>query len=593
MTAHPTEAHPAPGTTDLPFVERLVAPLDRHVPEIRAELADGGYATAQHRTLASAAKALLTAFLTPRSRHHRDPGLLADAAGLTARLAALQGADGLFAGGDNLASPPDSAFTVNDVCISGELIEAHPELRDTAGMAELRTGLAGIRRAVTPALLTGGVHTPNHRWELSAALARLHRLDPDPRLPARVDQWLAEGVDLQPDGMYSERSPLYAAHVTNPSLLAIADALDRPELLTPVRRNLDAFAGLLDEDGTMESVHSRRQDQRFAFDGAGFLLPYRRFAVREGRAGYAAVVTALLARPLPAGLAADLLAETHLDPTLARPLPAPEPAPQEARKPAAVRRTVLADSGLTRWRTGRRTVTVYGGGDNARFPDIASGLATNPTFLRFRQGAAVLEAVRLSVNFFGLGPFRPDGLSVADDGRCTLTRTREAHFYQPLPGDRTRADGAYQLGGEGRFFAAMDFPHRPTDTHRLRIDAEIVPTWSGVTAQFDLTGVPTSFVLELTFRAGGVLAGTRPLPESEYGPDVHELVEGTGAYRVGGDIVRFGPGNGTGPAQPAHPDPGERFTYLGAHDSVPGTRVRITGRVPGRYTLTLAGEGDG
>ncbi|MFJ2211720.1 hypothetical protein ACIQVO_03310 [Streptomyces sp. NPDC101062] len=584
MTRQHTQAPPP--RTDLPFVDRLVAPLDRYVPELRAALADGAYDTAQHRALASGVKALLTAYLTPRSRWHADPELLPPAQRLLDQLATLQGADGLF-GGDNLASPPDSSFTINDVCIATRLIDTHaaradaPDVPGGTGPTALRAGLAAIRRAVTPALLTGGVHTPNHRWELCAALARLHRIDPDPRLPARVDQWLAEEIDLQPDGMYSERSPLYAAHVTNPSLIAIADALDRPALLDPVRRNLDAFAGLFDEDGTVESVHSRRQDQRGRFDGAGFLLPYRRFAVRERRGDYAAIVTGILARPIGAELAADALAEILLDATLAQPLPvSPAAGPTDAW-------TVLADSGLARWRTGRRTVTVFGGGDNVRFPDIASGLATNPTFLRFRQGAAVLDAVRLSANFFGLGPFRSESLRVADDGRCSLTRTTTAHFYQPLPEERRRADGGYQLGSEGRFFAAMDFAHRPADEHRLRVDAEIVPTGSGVEVRLDLTGVPTSFVLELTFRAGGVLTGARPLPES----DAFELVDGAGSYTVGGDTIRFGPGNGTGPAQPAHFDDGERFTYLGARDPAPGTRVRVTGRVPGVYTLTLTGEG--
>ncbi|MFJ7996331.1 hypothetical protein ACIQ7D_04040 [Streptomyces sp. NPDC096310] len=571
-----------PPETDLPFVDLLVAALDRYVPELRAALADGAYDTAQHRALAAGVKTLVTAYLTPRSRWHTDPGLLPPARRLLDQLGTLQGADGLF-GGDNLASPPDSSFTVNDICLTTRLIDTHPGPADSPGGTELtrlRSGLTAIRRAVTPALLTGGVHTPNHRWELCAALARLHRIEPDPRLPARVGQWLAEEIDLQADGMYSERSPLYAAHVTNPSLLAVADALDRPELLDPVRRNLDAFAGLFDEDGTVESVHSRRQDQRTPFDGAGFLLPYRRFAVRERRADYAAIVTGILARPIGAELAADALAEILLDPTLARPLPiAPAAGPATAR-------TVLADSGLARWRTGRRTVTVFGGGDNARFPDIASGLATNPTFLRFRQGAALLDAVRLSVNFFGLGPFRSESLRVADDGRCSLTRTSTAHFYQPLPAGRRRPGGGYELGGEGRFFAAMDFAHRPADAHRLRVDAEVVPTGSGVDVRFDLTGVPTSFVLELTFRAGGVLTGARRLP----GSDAFELVDGEGGYTVGGDTIRFGPGNGTGPAQPALFDHGERFTYLGAEDSAPGTRVRITGRVPGVYTLTLTGE---
>ncbi|MGR3932591.1 hypothetical protein [Streptomyces sp. BRA346] len=566
-----------PGT-DLVFVDALVGPLDRRVPGIVTDWTDGRYATAQHRLLAADAKALLTALACPRSRWHRDvETLLGPAQGLISQLTTLQGDDGLF-GGDNLASPPDSSFTVGDVCVMTELIDT-TGVRDLPQMGELYAALAGIRRAVTPALLTGGVHTPNHRWELCAALARLHRIEPDPRLPARIGQWLAEGIDIYPDGMYSERSPLYAAFVTNPSLLVIADVLARPELEEKVRRNLDAFAPLFDEDGTVESVHSRRQDQRMRFDGAGFLLQFRRLALRDSRGDHARLVTDILARGVDGEIAGHALAEVLLDPRLAGPLPSAGPG-----RPA-VGQTVLADSGLARVRAGRRGVTVFGGSDNARFPRIASGLSTNPTFLRFRQGNAVLESLRLSVAFFGLGPFRSEGLYVRGEGRYALTQTTQAHFYQPLPAYRHRADGRYELGDEGRFFASMDFPHRPTDDHQLRIDADVDVTESGVDVRLDLRAIPTSYVLELVFRPGGTLKGVRPLSD----PDSYELVEGTGSYTVGGDTIRFGPGNGSGPAQPTVFDDGEQFSYLGARDPVPGTRVCITGRVPSTYTLSLIG----
>lgn len=557
---------------DLRFVETLAETVDTHVGGL---LHTDSRAILQHRVLGARIKALTTAYLTPQSRWAGDGTLLVTAQEQVTALTAMQGGDGLF-GGDNLASPPDSAFTVNDLCVTAELIgrAGRPELE------ALQSGLTRILRSITPPLLAGGVHTPNHRWEICAALARLHRLVPDPELPARIDQWLAEGVDIQPDGMYSERSPLYASAVTNPSLLVVADALGRPELLEPVRRNLAAFAVLFDEDGIVESVHSRRQDQRKRFDGAGFLAQYRRFALSDRRPDYAALAAGILSRGIGGELAADVLAMTLLDPSLADPLVVP-PAPG----PAAPTTTLFADSGLALVRSGRRVVTVYGGSDMHRHPHVISGLATNPTFLRFRHGAAVLESVRLAADFFSLGPFRSAGLRVEGD-RFLLAATSVARYYQPLPAEQRKPDGAYELGSEGRFFAAMDFTRRQADEHRLYIGAEIVPVDSGVEVRLSLEGVPTSFALELAFPTAGTLSGVSAVP----GTDVFELVSGTGCYTVGDSAIRFGPGNGTGLAQPPEIDPGEVFTYLGADDTAPGRRVYVTGRVPGTYTLTLTGS---
>src|SRR5699024_11257573 len=78
----------------------------------------------------------------------------------------------------NVDSPPDTAFTVNVLAWASTALAAAPPA-EAPGierehlLAELGAALDPLLEAVTPALVRGGVHTPNHRWEIASALCRL------------------------------------------------------------------------------------------------------------------------------------------------------------------------------------------------------------------------------------------------------------------------------------------------------------------------------------------------------------------------------------------------------------------------------------
>jgi hypothetical protein len=80
---------------------------------------------------------------------------------------------------------------------------------------------------------------------------------------------------------------------------------------------------------------------------------------------------------------------------------------------------VFPGMALARVRRGAMSATIYGGRDASTGLGLGSGLATNPTFFKFRKGAAVLESVRMTPAFFSTGFFYSDGLHVAD-GRYQL-----------------------------------------------------------------------------------------------------------------------------------------------------------------------------
>lgn len=559
---------------DSTFEDELRRALDA---EVDGALAAGIGSEITHRQLMDRAKLFVAACLWTRSAHARDPRLIAAAGESVDALRRRQGPGGLFIGGDNVDSPPDSAFTVNDLCDTLHLLQTNPDAASIDGVAALSAELDAIADAAEPALLVGGVHTPNHRWEITAALARLHRRRPSEALAARAAQWLAEGVDITADGVYSERSANYAAYVSNPSLTVIAEVFDNAAARAAVVRNLESTLGLIHPDGTVETVHSRRQDQLSRFSLAPYLVMYRRYAIHLGRGDFAWAAE----RALEHGIVhpASVLVEVLLDPRIG------------GRLPGAVEPESAADwaqSSLAIDATRHRRLVVFGGSDYPRFRRVRSGLSTNPTFLRLFAGTAVLDSMRLSRDFFGLGPFRADGLAAGttDGGRrFRLSENVSANYYQPIDDDSRDPSGEYALTDDGRFFGSMSFPDRVADEVSLRTDVEVVATEDGAWVTIALDGPDCAWALELSFRAGGSFEGVDVLDDG-----TRVLASGAGAYRTDDSSIVFEADAGYRADGPGRYRPGEDYAFLGATDAATGERVYLTGRSPGRVTLSLRAE---
>ncbi len=500
------------------------------------------------------------------SKYHHDPAILERARQLSAELAASQHPDGTYDIG-NLHSPPDTAFLVQDLCVVWELLDQD----DQVPTASIRSVIHEILRKAGPALATGGVHTPNHRWEVSAALARVHHIIPDQQYVDRIDEWLAEGIDAGPDGIYSERSAIYAAAVTNPSLLTIAWLLARPELIEFVRRNLEATLYLLEPNGEVDVIASRRQDQFGVFDGWPYLLQFRELALLDGDSRFAAVAQSIERRAV--GELGDFLAEMLERPELAAPLP-------QATEPPTDFVQEFPSQASVRIRRGSRTATIFGGTDFHDVPVIASGLSVNPTFFKLRHGEAILDSVRLAPQFFGTGHFHGEYLRRWSQSVVELGSEVAVPYYQPLSPERRTADGRYALTPDGRFYAAMDFGQRSRDYHKLRTAITVAEVEKGFDLTFELSGSEAPYAIELCFRPGGVLSGAEQIDESGN----YQLESGTGIYTVGEDRIEFGPGSG---AARVAMDPGERYRMLNGSLVPDGLRVYLTGRAPAVQRLEI------
>lgn len=546
--------------------DRLAVPLAAPDP---AEL--GGVS---HRDVMRRVKTLVAAYRSPDSALYGSEQALAAAHRHLLGLRALQTPSGLFAGGDNVQSPPDSAFTVNDVCDAFVLADG-----GGAGLGHLAGMLADVARAASGALLAGGVHTPNHRWELCAALARLHRSFPDGRYLRRIEQWLSEAIDIDDEGLYSERSPNYAAHVSNPSLLLLADVLGRPDLRGAVERNLATTLDLIRPDGTVETVQSRRQDQNHQFPLARYLYCYRLLAIRSGRGDFSR------AARLAAASGIDdpgLLAQSILEPDLLRPLP-------DETLQVLPHERYLSTTRLASRASATAHAVVYGGSDVPAHWRVRSGLASNPTFFRLFAGDAVLDAVRLSRGFFDLGPFRAHEMSRLGGGGYRLAEVLTAAYYQPLPSAEHRADGRYDVEDEGRFCAAMTFRHRPRDEVTLATRVDVDLRDDGADMLIDIAGPEVPWALELTFRPPGLLRGAERMGDGRWC-----LSRGTATYQAGDDVIAVdvdleagGPLAGPEANGILTYDPGQDYSFLGGTDATAGEHLYLGGYGPHTLRVSL------
>lgn len=495
----------------------------------------------------------------------RDPRRAESALVLAGRLATLQDADGLFSSDGNLHSPPDSAFTLNDLGTTLELLDR----LDDPWYVPVRRQLLTIAERAMSALVLGGVHTPNHRWEIGAALVRLRDLDE--RAAPRAREWLAEGVDVDADGLYSERSANYAAFVSNPSLLVLAERLVMPELVEVVHRNLHAQLALTDADGVVETVFSRRQDHDMPIPLECFHTQLRRF----GLAGCAACAAgAAGSEPSSPEIATIALLEVLADPVLGGALEvSPQPRSDISRRLDGV-------GLLVEERAGVRTV-LYGGSDVPYVGRVGSGIAANPTFVRFRSGAAVIRSLRLSRVFFGLGPFRAEGLRVDADGVAHLHERVAARYYQPLPAERSSPAGVYRFEDEGRFSAAMAFSDRARDAVELVTDVTARVTADAVELAVTMAGAATRWSLEIAL-GEGELTGVEEIAE-----DLYRMSSGVAELRRGSDAVVIETDLDPEPDIVGEYLPGEAYSFLGGTDALTGPRLYLTGRSPGSFTLTL------
>jgi hypothetical protein len=466
-------------------------------------------------------------FLHKQSKFYRSAELMGRMKLAAAFARKVQGATGNFyLVTTNFNSTPDTGFILLGTGSTAVLAKR-------AGEKELVALVQPIVKAGADAMAIGGVHTPNHRWVVSAALAQCNDAFPDPRYVKRIDQWLAEGIDIDEDGQYTERSTVVYNGITNNAFTILAAKLNRPQLLDPVRKNLDAMMYLVHPDNEVVTEISRRQDLNQRGNLGGYYLPLRYLAVKDGNGHYAA-----MAQTVENRAALRWFMEY---PELAQPGPAPKPLPDNYEK----------------------TMPVIGVARIRRGPVSATILRDRNRFFALRRGGAVVEAVRFASAFFGKGQF------VASDMKRTgssyvLTQQLAGPYYQPFdPPRRITTDNFYETRRE----------RRQSEVCRLTQTATITESATGFRVRVQASGTDeVPLAIEINLRPGGKIEGA----EAGSAPDTY-LLRGPATYRAGGDALRIGPGH-------------LEHSYIqvrGAADKLAGPTLYVTGSTPFDHTITF------
>jgi hypothetical protein len=549
------------------MMQRLLKANDAQV----AKLLNTVYSGAIIRKIGFDFAVLSASYCSPGSVYYKSPVVVASLEKIAGLLANYQSADGTVSIG-NLESPPDTAFLLDPLCSAAFILTENKSAAVSAVIEKIKNFILKAAEA----LRTGGVHTPNHRWVISAALAQINQLYPDKKYVARINDWLGEGIYIDSDGHYPERSITYS-FVENRSFLTMGLLLNRPSLFDPVRKNLDMTYYYMEPDGDLVTTDSRRQDQYMSKTIVSWYLMYRYLAIKDINGKFAAIARLIEQhKNFEEEIINQSLFHFLETPLLQNELPSPAPLPVDYEK-------LFTTSQLARIRRGNTTTTLFGGVD---WPlTIASGRSNSPNFFSYRKGNAILKYLRLSSDFFSMGYFYSEGIK-KEGNEYSLHKKLAIPYYQPLPKDKRNAKGDYELSPstDGRFWNKMAFKNRPVSNIKT-LDTVITFTENNGRNElhFHVTGMEgVAVTIELCFKEGGQLSGVTAANDASGN---QFLEKGEGKYEHKGDTISFGPGIGV--IKRIDRLEGERYSTHFGSLKTEGMHVFLTGVTPFEHKLSF------
>lgn len=225
-------------------------------------------------------------YLNEKSRYYGNEALLKAMEAAMSFIVNCQREDGSFDFPScNFKSAPDTSFCFKRLIATYRLFLKYTKEEE---LLKLKTGYRFILEKALHALLTGGFHTPNHRWGITAALMQGENLvkaenrEMAEKLAERAGQYLSEGIDGNEEGEYAERSTGNYNAVVNNAMLAMYEESGDESYLGYAERNLKMMLYYIDPDDTVFTQNSTRQDQGKAAYPDKYFYQYLYMAAKTG-----------------------------------------------------------------------------------------------------------------------------------------------------------------------------------------------------------------------------------------------------------------------------------------------------------------------
>lgn len=466
---------------------------------------------------AGIASSLITAYYTPGIKWYRDDEVLERAKAALEQSLREQHEDGtLDLMTTNFHDSTVCGFTMQGVGPAYQLMlkyTKHTPKEDELD-AMFRTFVTNCGEAMTNC----GFHTPNHRWVVSASLSLCYNIIGDERYLNHLKKFLAEGIDCDENGEFTERSVGVYNVICDRSLMILAKQLDMPELLEHVTRNLYLVMKFIEPDGTLNTMNSTRQD--FGTD-PNFGMYYDCFfnaAVMTGNTEFAYMADHILELNMAANTT-KVLSAAYMSPgafLLDEGLEAKMLALGTSKPDYSRYEALYPDTGVMRHRIGDATLTL---------------IKDRPTFAKLQYNDKRMM-VRFAGSFFGpLAQFKGQTLEACDGG-YKLTYHQRWGYKRPLEVPQGTSDWHKMDHSKRENVTMQDFDvsiwFKLADGElTIELDAggcERIPL--KLELIFDAGGVYCTPDCELTARKGDYVYLKKGSAEYKYPDKVKYIIEG-------------------------------------------------------------------